>query len=383
MTPSSGEPLRLIATEEAFATAEYQAEMKKLIDRGVDDFDLYKIWFSGDAPSPESEQWASFWKPIIGQVPDPADDNWKGWLGWWSRTREQMFDLGARRLEVMDAAGIDVFLLSLISPGLQLFDADTGSAMAEQTNDALAEAVRRHPDRFAGLASFAPQDPKRAAKEIERAIGKLGLNGLIVNSHTQGEYLDDPKFWPIFEAACAVDAAIYIHPRNPPTSEAVRKMLTLASGQRLTEVIWGYQMETGLHALRLIMGGVFQQFPKLKIVLGHLGENVPAWLFRINWATQYMPVKPAELFRQNFWVTTSGVSKEPLCHDILRFCHSVLGPERILFAVDYPFGDSNQSAEFLRSAELPRGDLEKIASKNAEQLFRIPPAGKQAGTKTG
>jgi 5-carboxyvanillate decarboxylase len=359
--------LRLIATEEAFAIPEYSDAMKKLIDDGVDDLDLYKMWFSGEAPAPDSDAWVPWWMKIMGEAPKPGEDD--GWIEWWTTTRTRLFDLGDVRLRVMDEAKIDMFVLSLVSPGVQLFDADTATSMATLTNDALAEAVRRHPTRFAGLASFAPQDPKRAAKEIERAIKDLGLNGLIVNSHTKGEYLDDPKFYPIFEAACAVDAAIYIHPRNPPRDAL--KMLTLGNGTKITEVTWGYGMEVGVHAARLLYSDVFKEFPNLKIVLGHMGENIPYYLFRMDWASQFAPVKPSERFKKNIWITTSGCWNYPLCHDVLEFCRKTLGPDRILFAVDYPFGESNTAASFMREAPLSRDDLEKIAFKNTEELFKI------------
>jgi 5-carboxyvanillate decarboxylase len=375
------EALRLVATEEAFACEEYAREVQKLIDAKVDDFDLYKMWFSGEPPKEPGEPWETWWKRVTGFVPEFDGGKGDGWLGWWRGTRGRLFDLGDVRLGVMDAAEIDVFILSLISPGVQLFDADTANAMARVTNDAMAEAIAKHPTRFAGLASFAPQDPKEAAKEIERAIETLGLNGLIVNSHTNGEYFDDPKFWPIFEAACAVDAPIYIHPRNPPTSDAMRRMLTIHGGHRASEVVWGYQMETGLHAVRMILGGVFKQFPKLQIVLGHLGENVPAWLFRLNWAAQYAGIKPSELFKTNFYVTTSGVSRDPIGFEMLAYCNRVLGPDRIMFAVDYPFGDANDAAWFMRNAPISREDKEKMAFMNAEKVFRIRASSSGASEK--
>ncbi len=372
MSESRKEHLRLIATEEAFACKEYSVEVQKLIDRGVEDLDLYRMWFATEPPAPGTDGWAKWWKEVLPGEATPEVGTDDAFLGWWRTTRDRMYDLGPGRIKVMDEADIDVFVLSLISPGVQLFDADTATAMATTTNDAIAEAVKRHPDRFAGLASFAPQDPKRAAKEIERAISTLKLNGLIINSHTNGEYLDDPKFWPIFEAACAVDAPIYIHPRNPPRGPEILRMLTLHGGRRLTEVLWGYGMETGLHAARLLLGGVFEQFPKLKIVLGHMGECLPYYLPRINWALQNAPgPKPSDRFKENFYVTTSGSNRDPLWADVLRYCHATLGPDRILFAVDYPFADSNQAADFLRSAPLPKEDVEKIAFRNSEKIFRI------------
>jgi predicted TIM-barrel fold metal-dependent hydrolase len=246
-------------------------------------------------------------------------------------------------------------------------------AIAAEANDQLAEAIARHPDRFAGLASSAPHAPDRGVKEIRRAIEQLRLNGLIVNSHTQGEYLDDEKFWPIFEAAEALGAPIYIHPRNPP--EAMRPALT--STVSLTGALCGFQLETSLHAMRLIVSGVFDRFPKLTVVLGHLGEGLPFFLYRMDWAyglvkgssPRPLQRRPSEYLRDNFVITTSGMNHAP----VLQYCVSVLGAERIMFAVDYPFQDSKESADFIRSAPLSPADAEAISHRTAERVFRIAP----------
>lgn len=277
----------------------------------------------------------------------------------------RLLDFGDERLGIMDKFGIDMHVLSLTSPGVQFFDADTGTAMAESTNDQLAEIVRKNPTRYGALASFAPQDPKRAAKEIERAMTKLKFNGLIVNSHTHGEYLDDPKFWPIFEAAVANKAALYIHPRNLPLPIAE---LTKAK-INLYGPAWAFHTETGSHAVRLIAGGVFDQFPDLKIVLGHMGESLPFWLWRMD---HYIRTKrkPSEYIKDNFLITTSGVN----FHPTLRYCHEVLGPDNVMFAIDYPYVDTEDSANFMQTAGLPDADMEKITHGNAERIFHITAA---------
>jgi predicted TIM-barrel fold metal-dependent hydrolase len=248
-----------------------------------------------------------------------------------------------------------------------MFDADSATAIATSTNDQLAEAVRRRPTRFAALASFAPQDPKRAAKEIDRAINTLKLNGLIVNSHTNGEYLDNPKFWPIFEAAAAVKAPLYIHPRNPPLPAS----LILKGSYNLYSAIWGFQVETGIHAMRLIVNGVFDAFPDLQIVLGHMGEGLPFWLYRMDrrWRGSLKRGKPSDYVKSNFLITTSGVN----AHEPLRYCHTVLGADRLMFAIDYPYEETLEAAQFMRTAPLPDADLEKITHLNAERVFRIAP----------
>ena len=264
----------------------------------------------------------------------------------------------------MDQAGIDMQVLSMTSPGVQMFDADLATAMARSTNDQLAAAVARRPARYAALASFAPQDPHGAAKEIDRAINTLKLHGLIVNSHTGGRYLDEPRFRPILEAASALKAPIYIHPRNPPFPASK----ILDGPYSLYGAIWGFQMETGIHAMRLIVNGVFDAFPDLQIVLGHMGEALPYWLYRIDYMWRgNLKRKPSDYVKDNFLITTSGVNH----HAVLEYCHGVLGADRIMFAVDYPYQETMEAARFMRSAKLPEGDLDKIASRNAERVFRL------------
>ncbi len=337
--PKPGKKYRLIATEEAFATPE-QAN-----------------FFRGAAATEWHDPDVNMWRSFLTNEP----------------LLRRLLDLEQERLGSMDEFGVDMHLLSLTAPGVQLLDADSGTALAASANDHLAETIKKHPTRYAGLASFAPQDPKRAAKEIERAIKDLKLNGLIVNSHTNGEYLDDPKFWPIFEAATSLDAALYIHPRNLP--QHVEDIMTAAIN--LDGAIWGFQMETGLHAMRLIVGGVFDRFPKLKIVLGHMGEALPYWLYRIDYMynvytsrgrdAHKIQRKPSEYVKDNFLITTSGVNS----HAVLQYCHSVLGPDNIMFAIDYPYQDTESAVAFMNSAPLPEADVEKITHGNAEKIFHI------------
>jgi len=181
------------------------------------------------------------------------------------------------RLKSMDDNGVDMHLLSLTSPGVQIFDSDLATGMARLVNDRMAAIIKQHPRRFGGLATVAPQDPVGAAAEIERAIQDLGLNGVIINSHTNGEFLDDPKFYPILEAAQRLNAPIYMHPTFPPDAMARPFQIYNLDG-----ALWGFAAETGLHAVRMVMGGVFDRFPELKIVLGHMGENLPFQLFRLD-----------------------------------------------------------------------------------------------------
>lgn len=283
-------------------------------------------------------------------------------------------DLGARRIADMDAAGIDKQILSLTAPGVQVFDRATAVSMAMLANDQLSEAIARHPSRFAGLAAVAPQDPSAAAKEMERSIKKLGLKGVIINSHTHGEYLDDPKFWAIFEAAEALGAPIYLHP-TAPSRALIAPMLEWG----LDGAVYGFSVETGLHLLRIIVSGVFDRFPKLAIVAGHLGEALPFWLFRLDYmhamnvrSRRYPQLKPlqrkvSDYLRENVYVTTSGMAWEPA----ILFCREVLGPDRVLYAMDYPY--QYEVEEVVTSDNLPLSLDEKrrFFQTNAEWVFRL------------
>lgn len=271
----------------------------------------------------------------------------------------------------MDEAGIDMQILSLVSPGVQNFDARTAVSMARLANDRLSDAVRTYPTRFAGLASFAPQDPVAAAKELERAVTKLGLHGALVNSHTHGEYLDDEKFWPIFEAAEALGIPIYIHPREPaPSMAAPLSMPGFTIG-------WGFAVEASTHALRLIAAGAFDRFPRLKIVLGHMGEGIPFMLDRIDnryaFETALFPPPrklkrlPGEYFRDHFFITTSGMN----FHAPLRATIETLGVERVLFAVDFPFDDQRTCVDAIESMPLTVEERQAICETNACKVFGL------------
>jgi 5-carboxyvanillate decarboxylase len=276
-----------------------------------------------------------------------------------------------RRLAEMDRLGIDMQVLSLTSPGVQLFKPDKAAALATLANDRLAEIVRSEPQRFGGLASFAPQDPAGAAREMERAVQQLGLNGFIVNSHTDNEYLDDPKFWPILEAAEALGRPIYIHPRNPADF-----MADLFREHRLQSAIWGFAVETGTHAMRLIVSEVFERFPRLQIVLGHMGENIPFSLWRSDYwferrrSAYKAPLKPSEIMKRNFMITTSGVEHDPA----LRYSIEVLGADRIMWAIDYPYQPMPPAVAFMDEARISAADRAAIYHRNAERAFHLPAA---------
>jgi 2,3-dihydroxybenzoate decarboxylase len=287
---------------------------------------------------------------------------------------ERLQDLGSRRLADMDATGIGRQIIALTAPGLQVFSTDTAVGLATEYNDMLAEAVARYPDRYSGLAAVAPQNPAAAAAELERAVTRHGLRGAIINSHTQGEYLDDEKFWDIFAAAEALDVPVYIHPQTPPPT-----MIEPFLESGLDGAIYGFAVETGLHLLRLIVSGLFDSFPKLRVVVGHLGEGIPYWLFRVDFfhrgivqTGRYrnfkkLKLKPSDYMRRNVYVTTSGMAWEPP----IMYARSVLGPERVLYAMDYPY--QYVADEVAVTDNLPLSVEEKTAlyQSNAERVFGL------------
>ncbi len=291
-----------------------------------------------------------------------------------TRMRERIQILDERRIADMNAAGIDMQLLLLTAPGVQVFDAPTAVSLARSTNDQLAEAIRRFPARLAGLAAVAPQDPAAAAKELERACNTLGLKGAVINSHTRGEFLDDPKFWDIFAAAETLDVPIYIHPSGPP-KDMVRPFLE----RGLDGAIFGFGVEVALHVLRIIVSGAFDRFPRLKVVIGHTGEALPFWMYRLDYmhrasvlSKRYAAMPPlkrkvSEYLRENVYVTTSGVAWEPS----IMFCHQVMGPEHVLYAMDYPYQYLPEEVEIVDALPMSAADKKKFFQTNAEKLFRL------------
>jgi 5-carboxyvanillate decarboxylase len=287
---------------------------------------------------------------------------------------DRLLDIEGERIAIMDAAGIDLALLALTSTGVQMFDAETAIPVAREGNDILAALIARHPTRFAGLATVPPQAPREAVQEIDRVVnGGPRLNGVMINSHTNDEYLSETKYWPILEAIEASGKPLYIHPRAPN-----KHMAPAYRPDHLEYAIWGYQAETGLHALRMITAGVFDRFPKLQVVLGHMGEGIPYWLYRIDWMHHMtgawpetgrvkLSLTPSETFHRNFAITTSGVNWDPP----LKFNLEVLGTDKVMFAVDYPYQETHEAADWIRAAAIPENVRRKVASENAERIFQI------------
>lgn len=345
MTPAA-KPIRRIATEEAFSIPEVAAGLRDV------------------ARSPSVSQDLI----LVQRIYDAKTDDVQ------ARLLPRLLDLEKERLPDMDKNGVDMHVLSLTAPGVQMFDADTATELAALANDKLAAVIKRHPKRFAGIASFAPQSPKRAAKEMERAINKLKLNGFVVNSHTNNEYLDYPKFFPILEAAEALDACIYIHPRA-----ASDGMAAPFRDYGLDSAQWGYGMEVATHAVRMIVSGVFDRFPKLKICLGHMGEAVHFWFWRLDYMNKNAQnrgsapktkLTPSEYFKRNFVITTSGQES----HLALDYSIKALGIDNVLWAIDYPYQPSAPAVAFMDSAPVSAAEREKLYHGNAERIFHIKPA---------
>jgi 5-carboxyvanillate decarboxylase len=283
------------------------------------------------------------------------------------------------RLAEMDAAGIDVSVLSLNPPGVQIY-ADTARAtsLAREMNDTLAHLIHQHPGRFAGLGAVAPQDPEAAATEVRRVTETLGFGGVLIGSHTHGRYLDEPGAEPLLDALVDQDATLYLHPRSPSP-----QMLGPFLDYGMVAALWGFQAEAGTHAIRLILSGTLDRYPDLKIVLGHLGEGLPFWLWRLDnihartyrWASDRLhmvklELKPSEYIMRNFTLTTSGMFDQ----DVFGYTLDKVGAERLMFAVDYPYEDSNVATGFLDALDLTQEQRSLVSHANAERLFRIAPA---------
>lgn len=316
---------------------------------------------------------------LLASANAPNDSSLK-MAGMFSKLTElqtQLMDIGARRLARMDELGIDKQLLLLTSPGVQVLEPDEGTALAQVANDRLADACRRHPDRFAGLTVFAPQDVRGAVREIERGMQSLGLNGAVINSHFRGHYLDEQPYWPILEALEANDAALYIHPTMPPTAWSQPYEFRGFGG-----ALAGFPHEVWMHTMGLIMSGAFDRFPRLRVVIGHMGESMPLQLYRFDWMQSNadgreglrggapavkLRHKISYYFKHNIWITTSGQGWEPS----VKFCMDVLGPDRVIYAMDYPYQQSADEVAAYDGFDLSDEHKKMLMQTNAEQVFRL------------
>jgi len=268
-------------------------------------------------------------------------------------------------------------ILSLAFPSVEFFSAEDATRVAATVNDELADVVRRYPERYAVFAAIAPQDPEGAAAELERAVKQLGFKGTMITGSVQDEYIDKKKFWPIFAKAEELDVPIYIHPKMPPTN-MIEQYLEYPG---LSQAMLGFAADGSLHAMRLILSGVFDEYPGAKVILGHLGEALPFWLWRMDSrfrevqrsegeaADFYKDFKktPSQYFKDNFYVTTSGMFWAPT----LEFVSRVFGADRIMYATDYPFELGEDITSFIEESQLSTEDKEKIYHLNAERLFKL------------
>ena len=300
---------------------------------------------------------------------------------WGPQIGDQLRDLGQERLASMDASGIDFQVISHVAPAAQGMAGPEGATGAREANDQLAAAVAARPDRFGGFATLPTADPAAAAAELERAVTELGLAGAMINSTlgSNGAFLDEPGFAPLLERFERLDAPLYLHPAPPSAAlhEVLYRGLPPAVAGRLATGAWGWHAEAGLHVLRMIATGVFDRHPGLRMIVGHCGEMVPFMLDRIDAMLRPpgLALKPSEYFLRNIWVTTSGLFSLPpvLC------TVQVLGVDRVLFSVDYPFGDNAAGRALLDTLPLAPADTAKIAGGNAERVLRIKPRALEPG----
>ncbi len=299
--------------------------------------------------------------------------------------RARLSDVGAERIRLMDAAGIDVQVLSHVQPGVQVLadeQAELAVAVSREVNDWLAAAVAAHPARFAGFAMLPTQSPADAADELERAVRDLGFKGALINGHTNGRYLDDPSFDVLLGRAESLGVPIYIHPTDPPPAVMDRYYAPFDPALVPT---WGWPVETGTHLLRLICAGVFDRHPNLKVIVGHMGELLPfcftrlnvgltmaGWLLGAESDSKEVPQSPMRnsvgyYLRENVFITSSGVFDVP----VFDCARAMLGLDNLMFSVDYPFQDNFAAMEFLERCDLSPEDKERFAHRTAEKLLKL------------
>jgi 2,3-dihydroxybenzoate decarboxylase len=296
----------------------------------------------------------------------------------WPELRHRLIDIQETRLGEMDKHGIEMMILSLNAPAVQaIHDVKTAIAIAKQANDVLAGEVRKRPDRWAAFAALPMQDPEAATAELTRCIKELGMVGALVNGFSQVgspdnvTYYDAPQYRPFWQAVEALDVPFYLHPRNPLPSWTRQ----YEGHNWMLGPNWAFAAETAVHALRLIGSGLFDEHPRLKIVLGHLGEGLPVQLWRIDGRNGWMkeahryPAKKSvgEYFRKHFHLTTSGNFHTPSLVNVM----TEMGADRVMFSVDWPFEDVGQGAQWFDTAAIGEADRQKVGRDNAIKLFKL------------
>lgn len=292
-----------------------------------------------------------------------------------ARHSARLADLAEARIAEMDEAGVDVQVLSLAAPGCEQFDVREGARLARQSNDELAGAIARHPDRFVGFAALAPLDPEGAADELERCVTQLGFRGAKINSHVGDTYLDDERYLPLWERAAGLGVPINLHPIVPHAS-MVRPYQ--GYGWALVGPGLGYGAETAVHAMRLVFSGLFDRFPEQQVILGHMGEGLYFWLYRLDFdfkkawldagrrATR-LQKPPSQYLRDNFHVTISG--NFLVTAFVATF--NEIGSDRVMYASDHPFESMKEAADFLEAVPIAPSDREKVAWRNAARLLGL------------
>ncbi len=282
-------------------------------------------------------------------------------------------EVGEGRIRVMDEAGVDVQVLSILGNIVQDLDPEQATSVSSELNDQMAAAVSKHPDRFKGFATLPMTAPEAAAEELRRGVEELGFLGAMVHGQTRGVFLDDPSVRPILATAERLGVPIYLHPAPPPAAvhEVYFSGLEPEVAAGLAGAGWGWHAECGMHVLRMVVGGVFERFPDLQLIVGHMGEGIPFHLDRIE--TMLSPLvrhhnlTVGETLRRNLHITTSGYNTTtPLLCALMAF-----GADRVLFSVDHPFADSVAATTFLREAPISAPDRAKLAHRNAEALLKI------------
>lgn len=309
--------------------------------------------------------------------------------------KDRLSDVGPERIRRMDAAGIDMQVLSHVQPGVQILqDSELAIQVSKEVNDWLGDVVKTYPTRFAGFAVLPTQSPKDAADELERTVTQFGFKGALINGHTNGRYLDDESFSVLLERAQTLDVPIYIHPTDPV--QTITDLYFNGYSSTLVQG-WGWPVETGTHLLRMMCGGVFDRYPRLKVIVGHMGELIPYCLTRLNvsltmgsWLVDVQEAKAKTknptsqkgiqknvryYMRENVFVTNSGVFDQP----VFNCAVSMLGIDNLMFSVDDPFQDNFEAMDFLNAAELSQEDKEKFAHGNAERLLKLSPASHETG----
>ena len=284
---------------------------------------------------------------------------------------QRLYDIADLRIAAMDKAGIDFQVLSHSAPAVQKLDPATAVRMARTANDRLAQAVKLHPKRFAGFAILPTPDPLAAADELERAVTELGFVGAMVHGLTDNRFIDDKRFWPIFERAQKLDVPIYMHPAvpHPAVIDAYFKDY-VDEWPMLIRAAWGYSMETATAGIRLILSGVLDAYPGTKIILGHMGEGLPFYLWRINQALareKFVKKSFREYFSEHFWITTSGF----FSNAALQCSMTELGIDRIMYSIDYPFVENELGAAWIGNLPLCEEDRIKFLGGNARRLLRL------------